>query len=246
MNLPQRDHNNPPEVIELASGVVSEISIWMADNPVVETEEAARAMKMHVDRAKLLIKDLEDERRSKTDPLNARVAILMDKYRGPRRLLGDLLDEMLARIQTFVKAEEARRVMEAARLAEKARLAELAAKEAERIEKEKLEDAAAGEVGIDVAEVISKADQAFDEYAKMEREAIRAERDIHVKIGGGFARAIGLKEKETLTIDQPMVAIMMMGITPDIRDAILKSARAWRKVHGKLPDGIGSTVEKKL
>ena len=247
--LPERDHNNPPEVLELASGVVSDISAHMADNPVVETEESARAMKLQVDRARLCIKDLEDERDHKTEPLEIQLSAVKQRYRGPRRMLGDLLDEMLARVQRFVIAEEYRRQRIADELAAKAKEAEQAAKEAERIEHERLDDAAKGEVGINVAEVIAQADEAFDTYAKAQREALRATKETHVRIGGGFNRAIGLRAKETLSIESvgaATVALVQIGLTPDIEQAILKSARAWRKVHGKLPEGITSTTEKKL
>lgn len=239
-------HNNPPEVIELASGVVREISSWMADNPVIQSEEAVREMKPYIDRAKACIKDLEAERDTKVRPLNDKVAHINGSYRGPRRMLDDLLDEMLARGEVFIKAEKARRqaILQAAqdRADEAMRLAE----EAERIERERLDDAAKGEIGIDVAEITAKADEAFEDYEKAEREAKRAVVESNVKIRGGFDRAIGLRKTETLHVSEPFVAVMMMGITPDIKDAILKSARAWRKVHGKLPDGITSTVEEHL
>lgn len=239
-------HNNPPEVIDLASGVISSISEFMSEWPVVEDEEDARRMKLQVDRAKACIKDLEAERDTKVRPLNEQVSDINGKYRQPRRLLGSLLDEMLARIEDFVFAERERREKIAAEAEAKAREAERLALEAERIEREKLDDASKGEVGVNVAEVIADADQAFEEYEKAERQAILAKREMHVKVGGGFSRAIGLRSKETLHVEQPFVAIMMLGITPDIREAILKAARAWRKVHGTLPDGVVSTTEERL
>jgi hypothetical protein len=241
-----RDHNNPPEVLELASGVTAEISRYMADNPVVENEDAARGMKVYVDRAKLCIKDLEDERDGKVRPLNEQVAAINGRYRGPRRLLGDLLDEMLGRIQIFVRAEERKRQQAAMELAAKARAAEEAAREAERIERERLDDAAKGEVGVDVAEVIANADQAFDEYTKAERQAILAQRETHVKVGGGFSRAIGMREKEVFHIDSLMKAIQSLGPTPDIEAAVLKAARSHYRTYKKLPDGISRTVERHL
>lgn len=239
-------HNNPPEVIELASGVVREISSWMADNPVIQSEEAVREMKPYIDRAKACIKDLEAERDTKVRPLNDRVATINGDYRGPRRMLGDLLDEMLDRGEVFIKAEKARKEQIALEAAMEANAARQRALEAERIERERLNDAAKGEVGIDVAEITAKADEAFEDFQKAEREAKRAVVESNVKIRGGFDRAIGLRKTETLHVSEPFVAVMMMGITPDIKDAILKSARAWRKVHGKLPDGITSTVEEHL
>ncbi len=239
-------HNKPPEMLETAKEVARSISEYMADNPIVPDEESARKMKLQVDRAKLCLKDLDDERDSKVRPLNEQVSAINSEYRAPRNVLTSLGTEMLGRIQVFVQAEEAKRAEIFRELERRAAEAELAAKEAERIERERLDDASKGEIGIDVAEVIANADEAFDEFTKAKREAILAQKETHVKIGGGFTRAISLREKETLHVEQPFVAIMMLGITPDIEAAILKSARAWRKINGKLPDGIISTVEKHM
>src|SRR5712671_3845757 len=102
-------HNNPPEVLKLAPDVIADISGKMADIPVVESEEDARLIKMEIDRAKACIKDLEAELDGKVRPLNTMVEGIRVLYRGPRRMLGDLLDEMLARTEVFVKAEKLKR-----------------------------------------------------------------------------------------------------------------------------------------
>lgn len=245
-NLPNRDHNNPPEVIDLASDVVQNISAFMAEMPVVGSEDAARGMKLQIDRVKLCVKDLEAERDGKVRPLNEQVDAINSRYRKPRTMLGNLLSEMLKRVHDFVKKEEHIRAMVALEAERKAREAERAAIEAERIERERLDDAAKGEIGINVAEVTADADEAFEAYERAERQAIIARKDIHLKIGGGLSRAIGVKEREILSVKEPFLAMMMMGVTPDIEEAILKSARAWRKVHGKLPDGIDVTMERHL
>jgi len=239
-------HNNPPEVLKLASDVIADISGKMADVPVVETEEDARLIKMQIDRAKACIKDLEAERDSKVRPLNDKVGLINQTYRRPRNLLGDLLDEMLGRVQVFVKAETLRRERIAAGVAAKAAALALEARMKELEEQERLDDAAKGEVGINVAEIIAEADDAFEAYEKAERQAVLAQKETHVKIGGGFGRAIGTRKIETLHVDDWPEAITCMGLTPDIKEAILKSARSWRKVHGKLPNGILSTVEEHL
>lgn len=241
-----RLHNNPPEVIDLASEVVQNVSAYMAEAPVVEDADAARGMKLQIDRAKLCIKDLEAERDGKVRPLNEQVETINDKYRKPRVMLNTLLAEMLNRVHVFVKKEELIRQMAALEAERKAREAELVAREAERVEQERLDDAAKGEIGVDVAKVMSDADDAFKEYEKFARQAVLAEKETRVKIGGGLSRAIGVKEREVLSVKEPFLAIMMMGVTPDIQEAILKSARAWRKVHGKLPDGIDVTMERHL
>lgn len=238
--------NNPPEVLDLSREVIQSISDWMGENPSVSDEATARSAKMQVDRAKALIKDLEAERDGKVRPLNEKVASINADYRKPRRLVGDLLDEMLARIQDYVRKEEHRRAKIAEEAARKAREAEEAALEAERLEKERLDDAAKGEVGVDVAAVIEKADDAFEDYQRAEREAIMAQRDAKVKIGGGFARALSMREKEILDVVDAIAALTDMGATENIKQAILTSARAFRKIHNRLPNGISSIMEKSL
>jgi hypothetical protein len=241
-----KGHNNPPEMLETAPEVAKSISAWMAESPIVQNETDAKAIKMQIDRAKLCIKDLEDERDGKVRPLNDTVASINFKYRSPRRLLGDLLDEMLNRLSTFVKAEERRREQIALEAQAKARAAEAAAREAERIEQEKLDDAARGELGIDAAKVISDADEAFEAFERAERQAILARKEVHVKVGGGLGRAISLRKVETLHITSCAEALEDIGFTDGIKEAILKSAMAYRKLHNRLPRGIFATEEKHL
>jgi hypothetical protein len=242
-------HNNPPEVLELASEVIDLISAHMADYPVVEREDDARLMKAYIDRAKLCVKDLEVEQEVKSKPLRDHLETIRSDYRPKRRMLGDLLDEMVARVQIFVKAEQHRREQAAALLVAQAHEARRNAEAAERIEAEQLDNASKGEYGVDVAQVIAEADDAFEAYEKAERQAVRAEKDTRVKIGGGFSRAIGMRKKETLSVPDvryATAALNEMGLTHDIHEAILKSARAYRTVHGKLPEGVISKVEEHL
>ncbi len=239
-------HNNPPEVLELAETVISDISMVMADIPVVEDEKTAREMKTGIDRAKLCIRDLDAELADKVKPLLAAEEGFRGQYRPKKAMLNSLLDEMLDRVQIFVKAEQRRREQAAALLVAQAHEARRKAEEAERIELEQLDNASKGEIGINVAEVIGDADEAYEAYEKAERQAQIAEKDSRVKIGGGFSRAIGMRKKETLHIFNIFKAIDSLGITNDIEIAVLKSARAYRTIHGALPDGIVSEVEEHL
>lgn len=239
-------HNNPPEVLKLAPEVIADISGKMADIPVVESEDDARLIKMEIDRGVACMRDLEAERDGKVRPLNAVVDNINLAYHRPKRLLGDLLDEMRARLKLFMDAETLRREQAAAEARVKAKLAEDHAREMERIEREKLDNASKGEVGVNAAEVIAEADDAYDAYCAAERAAKLAEKETHVKIGGGFSRAIGMRKTEVLTIVDGMAALKEMGWTPGLVEELLKSAKAWRKVHGKLPNGITSKVEEHL
>lgn len=239
-------HNNPPEVLQLAPETISDISGHMADMPVIENERDAKLMKLHIDRAVACVRDLKAECEGKVRPLDDKVTYIKGLYRRPRRMLGDLLDEMRARLELFVKAEQSRREAIAMQAAADAAAAEQRAREAERIEKERLDDAAKGEIGVNVADIMADADEAFEAYEKAERQAILAQKQTHVKVGGGFSRAIGMRKKETLQITDAFAAISQMGVSDDIREAILKTARTFRKLNGRLPNGISSTVEEHL
>jgi hypothetical protein len=238
--------NHPPGMIELAQGTISALADYLRDHPVISTEEEAREAKLLKDRADLAIKDMEDERDRLVRPLNTQVAEINGRYRPVRDPLTRVIAELKGRLTKFVQGEERRRqaLAEAAQrvAAEKALLARQA-EEAERAAKEEAEQ---GVCDVDVGGAITDADHAFADYEKAERTAARAERDTHVKIGGGFGRALSQRTHEVLTITDVHAAIDDMGLTEPLREAILTAARAYRKAIGELPDGIVSHQERSL
>lgn len=242
MSEPGIGHNQG-SMIQSASDVVEQINQWLMDNPVVETEVQARVAKVQIDRAKLCLKDLKDERDIKLKPLTEQVSSIRMDYQGPTRLLDTTLSAVESRLTDFLRAERQRREEEARKAFEAAEEAKFKALEAERLEREAQENAAAGELGVDIVDVTKAADDAFEEAVAAERMAIRAQRDTHVKVGGGFSRAIGLRNKETLIVEDHVAALAQIGLTEGIKEAILTGARAYRKLHGHLPQGI--SVEKR-
>lgn len=239
-------HNQPPDMTVTAVETGKDISAWMAENPVIQTEESAREAKLFLDRGKLCIQDLEDERSAKVQPLNTRVAEINGYYRSPRETLNRILGELRGRLTIFAKQEEAKRIAAAEEARRKAEAAEAAAREAERLEQERLANAAAGELGVDVAATIEAADQAFAEYEKTSRQAAIAEKESHVKIAGGLSRAVSLRKKETLFVTDPQKAIAALGLTTEINEALLKSARTYRKLYNNLPPGISSEITEEI
>jgi hypothetical protein len=229
-----------------AAETMSALSDFMKEVPVIEDEEKAREAKLFVDRGKLAIADLEDERKKQVEPLNQKVDEINGHYRGPRNLLKRVLDELESRLSSFIRKEEDKRLQAAIAAREAADSAERAAREAERIEQERLSEAAAGELGVNVAEVTAKADEAFNAFEKAQRLAAIADRETKVRIGGGFRRAIGLKTAETLIVTDAVKAVTIMGANETITEAILKSARVYRNLFGELPSGVTATSERKL
>lgn len=236
-------HNNPPDMTVTLGEVTEDLNRWLTDHPVIEGEDAAREAKVLLDRSKLAVKDLEDERDKKVRPLNQQVQEINRYYRPSRDLLQKIQAELSRRTIDYLAKEEAHRI----KIAEEARKA---AEEAERIARQDEADELAGKaeaadgVIVDVGARSEAADKSFGAFRAASRAAALAEREAKVKIGGGFSRSLSLRNKETLTVADAISAINAIGMTPDIEAAILKGARAYRTLHQELPAGIQSTMER--
>lgn len=241
-NLPENRFgiggNNPPDMIELARGAMTAVGKFLADHPVIADEAEAKAAKLLKDRADDAVKDMEAERDSLVRPLNEKVAAINGRYRLVRDPLEKIIKELRSRLTKYTLAEEAKReaVAEAARKA--AAEAERLAREAEECEREAALEAASGVLDVDIAAATITADQAFAEFERADRTAARADRDTKVRITGGFRHAVSLRTHEVLSVTDWRAAIEEMGLSDTIRDAVLTSARAYRKTFGELPDGI--------
>lgn len=245
--------NNPPGPIEMAESIMQVLSDWMRDHPVVQTEEEAREAKPLIDRAKAAMDEIEAERDGKVRPLNDEVAKINAEYKAihntdPKKpgTFNKVFNELKFRVAEYLRKEEQKRLIVAAEARRIQEEAERQAREAEEAERQALDNASAGEVDVDVAAVTKEADEAFSTFERQSRFADRAERDTKVKIGGGFAGAVSLRTAEILQVDDALKAIVVMGTTDRIREAILTEARAYRKANGRLPNGISATTERKL
>lgn len=249
-------HNNPPSPIDYAREVVREVSLWMSEHPVIQSEDEAREAKRAIDRVVAALKDVELERTSKVKPLNDQVSAINAEYKavhdaGARRgraggTFDRVLDELRQRVEGFMLIEEAKRqraAEEARQAAEALRAAAIAAEEKE---KAAVEEASGGILDVDIAGATEEADAAFAEFQRADRGAARAERDAKVRLGGGFGRALTIKEVEVLAVIDWAAAIRVMGLTDHIRDAILTSARAFRKVYDELPEGVEAQKERRI
>jgi hypothetical protein len=239
-------HNNPPSPIEIATGITAEVSRWMADHPAIQDESAARAGKVLVDRAKASLEEMEAERDGLVRPLNEQVKAINDRYRPARTTLEKLADELKKRLSTYARALEIERVRKAEEARKVAEEAERAAREAEQREREAIEDAGEGVCDVDLGTATQEADAAFAAFTKADHASARAERDSRIRLTGGFGRAMGLRDRETLTVADWQAAITELGLTDLIRDAILTSARAYRKNFRELPEGIVATYDRSL
>jgi hypothetical protein len=245
--------NKPPNIMEHAEGILENINAWLKEHPVIQTDDEARAAKPLIDRAKAAMDEIEAERDGKVRPLNDKVAEINLEYKtihniDPKKpgTFNKVFNELKARVADYLRREEQKRLAAAAEARRIQEEAERQAREAEERERQALHNASLGEVDVDVAAVTKEADAAFEAFERQSRFADRADKDTKVKIGGGFDSALSLRTAETLHLNDPLKAIVVIGVTDKIRDAILSAARDYRKQNGKLPDGVSSTKERKL
>lgn len=239
--------NKPPGQIEFAREAYRELAKFLAETPVITTADEAKVGGAFAERTKIKLAEMEDERKSLVRPLNDEVDTINDRYRVPRHSLTRIFDELKVRLTAFAKAEEDKRLQEAEAKRKAAEEAERIAREAERLEAEAKENASVGELGVDVGAAIEQADTTFADFGKASREAARAERDVPVRIASSFGgRALSMRTREVLTVNDPAAAIKDIGLTDKIRDAIITAARDYRKVLGSLPKGVTSTTERSL
>lgn len=238
--------NQPPSLIDFAKEATSALSDWLKDHPSSRAIDDARAAKACLDRAKTNLDEMETERDSLVRPLNQQVADINGRYKPVRTALETLMGELKKRLTGYAKAVEVERIRKAEEAAQAAAEAERLAREAEAREREAIEDASQGACDIDLGTITIEADAAFAAFQKANRAAARAEHDTQVRITGGFNNAISLREKETLTVTDWQAAITEIGLTDAIREAILTSARAYRKAFKELPEGITATYDRSL
>lgn len=238
-------HNNPPDMKDTANDVASALNEWLGDHPVIEGENDAKEAKNQIDRAKLCLADLTAERRKQTDPLNEKIKTINDHYRVPFEVLTRVSAEVERRIKDFLRREEQAReaaAREAARIVEER---ERAARLAEENEREALRSANSGVLDVNIHDVVVQADDAFAEYEKASRFAARAERDTKVKVTGGLGRrATSLRTKTIYVLGDAVKAIISMGVSEALKEAILKDARSYHKVFEELPEGVTIEIER--
>ncbi len=239
-------HNNPPSPIDSVREAIIDVGGFLKDNPVIETGEQAKHGSLYVERIRKTLQDAEDARKTEVGPLNEQVKDINERYRSARSPLETVLDELRRRLTDFAAREEAKRIKaaEEARLAAEA--AEMEARRAEEAEREAKENATFGEV-TDVAAAVVEADQAFSVFQRADRAAAVAERDTVVRLPSQLGgRAMGLRIKETLTVDSALKAISEIGSHPKINEAILSAARDYRRKYGRLPAGVSASTSRSI
>lgn len=243
---PGTGHNKPPSTIESAREAFSELGVWMREHPVIGSNPEAKQGAAYVERTRIALSEMENERKIKVDPLNKQLSEINGVYRETRDPLETLLKTLRKRLSDFANAVEAARIAEANRLRQEAEERERLARAAEAAEQEAIDDAEQG-VESDIGAAVQEADQTFADYRRADKTAAIAERNVPVRLASVMGgRALTMRTVEKLVIEDAFAAIKSLGLTPDIQEAILKSARAFRKEFEELPAGVIATFERSI
>lgn len=241
------DLRNYPGAIEASKDTFAAANAFLASHPVIQDEDMAREAERVRLRLKGSLDEMEAERDKKVRPLNSQVQIINETYKTASGTLKRLFDEVRARMTAFARAEEARRAAEAEEKRKAAEEAERLAQEAQLATYEAQDSAAQGEYDLNVGATLAAEEQAMRAFGRANREAMRAERDIPVRLSGGMGqRVTTMRTKETLLLVDAVKALTAIGVTEKTREAILSDARAYRKLHGKLPEGVTATHERSI
>lgn len=236
--------NGPPSPLEYTREAMADLSRFLTDRPVIQTEDDAKGGALFVERTRKTLQDLDDARKREVGPLNEQVKTINDRFKAVREPMEKVLGILRGRLTDYAAREEARRFREAE---EKRKAAELAAEEARRaeeLEREAKENATFGEI-VDVAEKVIAADHAFADFQRADRAAAVAERNAPVRLTSQLGgRALSMRTKETLILDDAAMALAVIGVTEKIREAILSAARDYRRLNNALPDGVSSKTER--
>lgn len=239
-------HNQPPGPIESAKEAFAELATFLKENPVIQSPADAKQGGGFVERTRVALAEMEAARTGEVAPLNKQLTTINSAYRAVREPLESALRQLRARLTTYANAVEAARIAEANRLRAEAEAKEAEARAAEAAEQDAIACADVGECS-DVGGAIAQADAAFKDFARADRTAAVAERNVPVRIGSVMGnRSLSMRTVEVLVIEDAAKAIAAMGLTDKIRDAILSSARDFRKAHNELPPGIAATFERQM
>ncbi|MGA9855088.1 MAG: hypothetical protein WBR29_07425 [Gammaproteobacteria bacterium] len=241
--------NQPPGSIDSAKDAMTELSAWLKEHPVIESQPEAKDGGAYVERTRIALAAMEDERKIKVDPLNKQLAAINTAYRIMREPLEKVLKELRRRLTDYAAAIEAARIAEANRLRREAEEKERLAREAEAKEQDAIACADVGECA-DVGGAIEEANASFAQFQKADRAAAVAERAVPVRIGSVMGnKSLSMRTTRKLVVTDAVAAakaVIAMGLTDKIRLAILQSAKDFEEAHGELPEGIIETFERSM
>lgn len=236
--------NNPPGPIESAKEAGAELSAWLTEHPVIQSPAEAKDGAAWIERTRIALTEMDDERKVKVEPLNKKLTAINTTYRVVREPLEKLFKECRRRLTDYANAVEAARIAELQRLEAERAEAERIAREAEAKEADAKAAADVGECA-DVGAAITEADAAFKDYQKADKDAAIAARNVPVRFGsiaGGKRQS--MRTQRVLVLSDAAAALKAIGVTEKIKTALLQSAKDFEEAHGELPEGVTETHER--
>jgi len=244
--------NHPPEGVAIAQAkdTTTEVSAFLKETPAITDEAECRQGDAWIERVRINLQSMEDERKPRTEPLNRELAAINEPYRLVRQPLEKIFDELKRRVTAFKRKVEAARQAEAERVRREAEEAARIAAEAARAADDAI---AAADVGVceDAGAAIFEAHQAEREAGQLERMAGRAERGVTYRnpsIAGG--KAMSMRTVTIINIVDPVAAVKALcvnGVVPEkLAVAMRQCATAFEDAMGVLPDGITRTTERRM
>lgn len=240
-------HNRPPTAIEHAVSMFKSLDKFLNDNPVIQDQDAAIDAKLVFDRAQMTLTELEKEKEAESKPLHSAWQECLAKFRAPRENLERLFGILRQRMTDYAKAEKRRLEAEAAERARIAAEAEAKMLAALKAETEAKEDAEVGVLDAKIGEAIQNTDAAYVAFRDADAAKTQVEKAAeHVGFKGGFGNAVNLKTVKVPVIKDAAKVFAAVGATDDVKAALMKSARAYKKLRGSWPDGIEEVEESKI
>jgi hypothetical protein len=241
-------HNQPPTALDHAADALSELAGWLKDHPIIQALPEAKAGVGLKERTLVALNSAREERQAQTQPLRDQLNEIFAAYDlvKDKGTLERGYNELRKRLTAFATSQEEARIAEATRLRNEAAEAERIAREAETAEQEALANAEQGEC-TDVGAAIAQADVTFTEYRVADKQAAIAERNVPLRFGSVLGgKSISMRTTEVLAIENVELAIKTIGLTDKIVEAILSSARDFRREFNELPAGIKATFNRSL
>ena len=241
-------NNSPPGPIESAKEAMDELNGFLREHPVITSPAEAKNGGAYIERTRIALGDMEDERKIKVEPLNKQLTAINTAYRVVREPLEKVLKELRRRLTDYANAVEAARIAEANRLAAEREEAARIAREAEQREFDAIAAVDVGECA-DAGTAIVEADQKFAEFQKADRAAAVAAKNVPVRIGSVMGgKTLSMRSNppalSVANVDDACKAIRAMGVTEALSDAICTAARAYHRAHEEYPPGITTTYER--
>ena len=242
-------NNKAPGPIDQAKDALTELNGFLLENPAIIDHAQAKQAGGWIERTRISLKAMEDERSEKVTPLNATLKSINDAYRVVREPLEKVLLELRRRVTSYTAAEEAKRQAEAERLRLIAEEQALLTQQKIDTANEAIADADAG-VCTDAGGMIADATMAIDQANRDERTAVRAEHQTKVRIGSVMGgRALAPRDYLTLSVvsvEDACKAIKVLGVTPELEAALCTAARKYEKATEEWPAGITVTTERRV